>query len=131
MVNTEKEPKPEDQKRENIGAKRLIAKDLGVSEEQMSNLKADELDEIITYYQAKKNTGVGTPVFFDPNKKVGSAPGTLPPPADPATVTPEKVGAEERFNAAMNKRHPSRGQRWNDDAILLMNFDDEGGTFLF
>jgi hypothetical protein len=129
MVEKEKEVKPEDQHRENLGSKRLIAKDLGVPDEQLKDLNSEELSEIITYYQTKKNAG--TPVFFDPNKKVGDAPGVIPPPADPATVPPEKIATEERFNAAMNKRHPVRGQRWNDDAILLMIFDDEGGTFLF
>lgn len=123
--STEKEKEKQVDKRANIKAKLVIAKDVGVPEESLKDMSSEELDEAITYFKAKNQA-----VFIDPSKNVGSPPG-IPDPQDPSTVTPEKISEEERKNAAFNPLHPSRGRRYNDDACLLILFDDDGIPILF
>jgi hypothetical protein len=122
QTSTEKEKEKQVDKRANIKAKILIAKDLGATDDQLKDMDSIELDEAITYLKTKKNT---SPAFIDPSKNVGSPPG-IPDPQDPATITPESISEEERHNAAFNPRHPSKGRRWNEDACLLILFDEDG-----
>lgn len=122
--STEKEKEKQVDKRANIKAKLVIAKDVGVPEESLKDMSSEELDEAINYFKAKNQA-----VFIDPTKNVGSPP-FLPDPQDPSTVAPEKISEEERHNAAFNPLHPSRGRRYNDDACLLILFDEDGIPFL-
>lgn len=121
-------PQKPDDKRANTKAKILIAKDLGAVDDQLKDMTSEELDETITYLKTKKVTNAQ---FIDPSKNVGSPPSGFPDPADPASVKPENISVEERFNAAVNPRHPSKGRRYNNDARLLMLFNEQGVPTLF